>query len=214
MPLFTKKQFATMCDMPTNRLSIYIGRNKVQLTDDLIDSDLEINKYFLEKHAVNSVPQQQNPEKKPQAKSTKKDSQSNNSDASGTINTDPSQKSSLFALDQRLKVLEAKKREKEIELLNIKEQKLRGEAIPTDLVKIIFGQHFKSIGTTFKNATETIITNIGKKKALNVNEIAELRSVLNGILNDAISESIQESKKNIKNIVEEYSVKRGVGERA
>lgn len=51
MSLHTKKEFATLCGLTTNKLSVYHSRNKFLLTGDLIDDTLPQNKEFLIYHS-------------------------------------------------------------------------------------------------------------------------------------------------------------------
>jgi hypothetical protein len=201
MALHSKRQFAELCGIPTKTLAIYISRGKVSVFNDLIDDTSPENQYFL---ASKSIKSSENSNQ--QAVSAPKD-------AAKAHVIQPNIQEGIFALDQRLKVLEAKKKERELAILAIKEDKMRGEVIPSDLVKILFLQHFKTVGASFRNSIENVITNIAKRKSLNINEIAEIRADLNDIINSSIKSSIDESKKNISNIISEYSTKRGVGER-
>jgi len=50
-------------------------------------------------------------------------------------------------------------------------------------------------------------------KNLSREEVAHLRGQLVIVVNSAIDEGVKESKKSISNIVQEYSDKKGVGER-
>jgi len=49
MPLYTRKQFAELCDVTVNYLNVYIGRNKVILSGEYIDDSIPQNGYFLQK---------------------------------------------------------------------------------------------------------------------------------------------------------------------
>ena len=149
MALHTKRQFADLCGIPTRTLAIYIGRSKVVLTGDMIDDQLPENKYFLASRAMKSGESAAHQEQKEQVIVHK------------TVTAQPNIQEGIFALDQRIKVLEAKKKERELAILAIKEDKLKGEVIPSDLVKILFLQHFKAVGASFRNSIETIITGIG-----------------------------------------------------
>jgi hypothetical protein len=119
----------------------------------------------------------------------------------------------MQSLQKKKLVVEIKKKEREIALLKLREEKLNAIVIPTELVKVIFMQHSRSIATEFKNTIDGIITKIAKKKDLNLNEVAELRGELLSSINMAMDKSVVESKKSIGNIVKEFIEKKEVGER-
>lgn len=109
--------------------------------------------------------------------------------------------------------LDNEKKAYEIELLKVKLQKAQGEVLPTDLVSNVFAQHFKSITTAFYNGAENFISIIAKETGLSKEKTAKLRGELIEVVNQSVKEGIDSSKKSIKNLVQEYSEVRGVGER-
>jgi flavin-binding protein dodecin len=54
---------------------------------------------------------------------------------------------------------------------------------------------------------------MSKKKGFSAEEVADLRGSFRKIINSAVNEAVDSAKKQIKNIVSEYSERRGVGER-
>jgi hypothetical protein len=129
-------------------------------------------------------------------------------------NQNPLPKSSgdLYKLEQELKQQELEKKTVETRLLELKEQKMRGELIPTDLVKIIFAQHSKSMVTEFKNDIEGMLTIFSKKTGMNSNQVAEMRGQILEAINNAVAKSVDHSKKNLDAIVNEFVEVKGVGE--
>ena len=49
MPLYTRKDFAELCDVDKSYITVYIGRKKITLTGKMIDDSLPDNAYFLQK---------------------------------------------------------------------------------------------------------------------------------------------------------------------
>jgi hypothetical protein len=84
--------------------------------------------------------------------------------------------------------------------------------MPTDMVKIIFTQHTKSIVEEFKNAVDGILTKFSKRRDLDNAEVAEIRGELIKVINSATENAVKTSKKNIQNIISEYSETKEVGE--
>ncbi len=114
--------------------------------------------------------------------------------------------------DYQLKEIEIAKKKKETRLLGIKEAKALGLVIPTEIVKILFTQHSKSILTAFDNAIDRILTKISKVKKLTNIERSKFRGELKTELNLAVDKSIEQSKKSINKMVLEYTEVRGRGE--
>lgn len=117
------------------------------------------------------------------------------------------------SIDYQLKQTELLKKQQETRLLELKEQKTLGVLIPTEMVKILFTQHSKSILTAFDNSIDRILTKISKVKKLTNKERSKFRGELKTELNTAVDKSIDESKRNIKRMVFEYTEVRGRGER-
>lgn len=217
MALLSRKEFAEACFIDHRSLAVYITRKKVVLSGDKIDTDVDDNKYFLEKRreyakkknpsAVveaesdlnNRVIEQQKQEPQAQFEFPK--------EYDGTL-------SENFQLDSKMKRAAADTAEIQRDILHAKRMKMLGESIPTTLVKDLLLQHTKSIISAFKNAGETLIIKISKVKSLSLEETATLRADLIEITNVAAEEATQQSKNSVSQIVEDYSMSREVGERS
>lgn len=116
------------------------------------------------------------------------------------------------SLETQLKRIEIEKKQQETNLLKLKEQKTLGILIPTELVKILFTQHSKSILTEFDNSIDRVLTKIAKVKKLSNAERSRFRGELKTELNTAVDRAINESKRKIKKMVIEYTEVRGRGE--
>lgn len=213
MAFHSKKEFAELCGMVTNALSVYIKRGKVILSGEFVDGELLQNKEFLKKWSEKNGVKQPvaidiNPDIKTKEPKIDKPKRINNESDDGYASP-----GGLYALDKEKKTLDIEKTAEEIQLLKVKNEKARAVVVPTELVKALFSQHTKSILVEFSNSVDNIITKISKKKALSNNEVAEIRKELIEEINIAVDKSIDESKKNIKNLMNEYSEKKGVGER-
>lgn len=207
MALFSKKDFSLLCGLKTKDLAVYIKRGKVILSGDYIDDSLDANRSFVLKRKSSG----KNQEVKPEEPNISTPNYSSLTKVKSKISTEDGK--GLYALEKEKKALDIEKTTEEIALLQIKKEKQQGIVIPTDLVKIVFTQHSKSIVSSFHSAADTFLMQIAKKKGINRNEMAEFREELTNIINVAVEDSIKESKKQIKNIISEYSEKKGVGEK-
>ena len=118
-----------------------------------------------------------------------------------------------YNLDKQIKEAELEKKEQEIELNRLKIAKLSGEVIPTELVKNIFAQHFKSVTTAFHQGADNFIMTIAKMTGMNRDEMGKIRGQLIEIVNESVKEGVENSRESIRHLVREYGDKRGVGEK-
>lgn len=208
MALYTKKEFADICGVKTNYLSVPIKRGQIILTGDLIESNDAKNLAFYKKREKpNHQPEQIIPslneiETASPPKEIKLPPPSSKNNGSQNI----------YNLDIELKQADLLKKEVDTRLALLKEEKLMGISIPTELVKNVIANLSKSMISSFKDGADNFIIEISKRKSLTGTETAELRGVLVNIINTSSTHAILESKKSLKNIVSEFSDKKEVGE--
>lgn len=209
MALHSKKQFADLCGIATNNLSVQIGRGKVIVVNDLIDDTQEKNKAFLQKRISKNQPnlnQQTNT-------SVVLTENIINSQKNPIELIQPNENQSYTESERQLKYLDTLKRQAEIEKLSLDVAKKKGEVIPSELIKPVFLQHNQSIITEFKNVTDEIIRMFAKKKSLSVNEVAEITGELTSCINNAMNKATTATVNSIESIVNDFAEKKGVGER-
>lgn len=208
MALLSKKDFSDLCGIRTKMLSVYIQRGKVITDGDMIDDENEINRAFKTKR-LNSP--KKNIEVIPksnvtpilQSASPPKKAENEEFSRQNTIVTDRALKK--MDIDYEKKQKEIERLDQEMRLARLQEEKLLGKLIPTDMVKNLFAQHFKSVTLSFKQAADLIAVEFGKKAKIARNDQAELRGQLVTIINRAIEDGIIESKRSLTHIVHEYS---------
>ncbi len=215
MALLSRKQFAERCFINTRALSVYIARKKVVLSGDFIDTEVDDNRYFIEKSCVKyqkkggiipvsedkklneRVVEQIKDEVQPQFEFPEGD-------------TPISENSKL---DSKIKKASLEKTALDIQILQAKRDKITGESVPTVLVKTLIAHHSKSIIVAFQNGVDNILVAIAKRKGFDRTELGQLREEMIEIINTASTESVDISKKTLENIVQEYSQRKDVGER-
>lgn len=197
MARFTQKEFADECGVGTNYLSTYKRGGYINVSEDgTIDSEDPVNARFLEKRIGRAHRQKE----EQQAKEA----------------VDPITGGALpeYEESERLvKFWDSKKREKEVEKLQIEIDKKKGEVIPSELIIPLFLQHNKSIVTSFNNVCNAILTEYAKKKDFNPDELSDMRGRMIASINEGIRDAQNLTKTVVKSIIEEYADKRGVGER-
>lgn len=209
---------------------MYIGRNKIyEGADGLIDTSLPMNADFmnarLEKKKEKIIAEatsdpDQMPAPAPVRKKVKekkkevpKVSKKQIAILEAEADAEAQRATHRYNLEKQIKEAELEKKEQEIALNKLKIAKLSGEVIPTELVMMIFAQHFKSVTTAFHQGADNFIMTIAKMAGLKREDMATIRGQLIDIVNESVRDGIDESKKNVKNIVREYSERRGVGEK-
>lgn len=210
MALYKPVEFANICGLSRANISTYISRGKIIVTGKFIDDTIPQNRDFLEKQLL------KNGEKitvKPENTETTNKSDpviiEKNNSKKNAVGPDHS----LYELEKKIKEADLNKKHVDTRIQRLKEEKLLGTLIPAELVKILIAQHFKSVATSFSNAAESLVVAISKKKQLNKIEEADIKGELITILNKAVRDAVDASKKNVRNIQQEYSELRGVGER-
>ena len=220
MALHSKKDFAELCGLPTKNLATYIGRGKVVIGEgDLIDDKNSINKIFLaqrkskasEQQVINHIKKYPTAKEKEDPAIPPSSDDDEGDELGGRIHI--AGKMDTAKALEKLAYFRAEKTERETIRLDLDIQKKRGEVIPSDMVKPIFVRHNQFILTNFKNATDDILARFAKYKELEPEYVAELRGEMIAVINRAVADSVKMSIESVEDIVNEYKVKRGVGER-
>lgn len=217
MALYTMKEFADLCGLSLANLSTYKSRNKIELTDGKVDDQKDINASFL-KHQLSkkgklSTENTVKTTEIPDNTATSDQILTNKRNKSTAASSTETGNGSLHQLNIKKKALEIEKISEETELLKKKNEKMEGELIPTGIVTELLKLHFTSATNQFKNSIENILTEWTKRKDFTREELAELRGHLTGELNNSITKSVKESQRNLNKVLEEFSLRKGVGER-
>lgn len=206
MAFLSKKEFADKCGKTKSWLSVFIPRGKVVLSGEFIDDAIEPNKSFLKKWEVKKL-EHDTVEPAPVITAPEVNTTIPKIKKTGSS-------ASYDELEKRLKGLDADKREKEIEKLELQIAKLNGESIPTELAKMVMVQQSKSYIVFLKQTHENMITEIAAAAGLSSKATADLRIKNTALINKMVADVQAESKKMITNIVKTYSDTRGKGERS
>lgn len=221
MALHSRKQLAVICGLDYDKSSdrgkigMAITRGKIILSGDFIDDTISENARFIavyqaknenaeaikeqvesNEDSVSKSPAYKQPEKKQPVPNV----------------SAPKKGGDLFALDKLLKEQELEKKAAETRLLNLKESKIRGESMPTVLTQNLFMIHNQSVLTIQKDIIEDLFIEVAKEARLTGDQLARLRGKMTNTLNEGMVKAIAVTGKNIKSFMEEFSIKREVGE--
>lgn len=234
--LLTRKELAEIMKVEPNNLGVYIMRNKLILTDNLINvndlqnwnfiNDLLQKKISQGRLTVSDLPDflkikptektKKEPETILQIESDKKNVEFVEPKTKPKKEKKPKKNANeddSFTTAENTLALRNKKTALEISILSIKEQKLLGEVVPVELIKTIFSQFAHEIVNQFRNGCEDLITNFAKLKDCSTDEIAQMRLNLNDVINESNNKAVSNTKDNLDKIIEEFSIKKEVGER-
>jgi hypothetical protein len=212
MALLTKQEFADRCGIETKALSVYISRKKVIVGEnDLIDDRNDKNRVFLEKRQakavkLDDVPPQQIPREETWIDP---DLAENENDPYDISSIPP-----LLVSERLLKHLDTQKRTAEISLLRIKEEKIKGTVIPSELVQPIVLQHNQHILMEQKNSDEEMLAMFAHKYSISGEDVAYIRGEWVKRRNSAIKTATEGTIKSVEAIIKDFSEKRGAGDRS
>lgn len=225
MAFHSKKDFAGLCGLKTKELAVYIKRNKVVLSGDYIDDSIEVNRDFLLKYknrkAMRKVPISNRPEEKQdkpkspppniQDPEYQPDDDFNiTNDEGDEGSADPSK--SMYTLNKKRLKVEIAKKTRETEILKLREQKIKGEIVPIDIIKNLFSLHTQSIISAQKDGIEELLINLSGEMRLSSEQLGRLRGKMVDILNNAVDKAIIITQRSMKVVVKEFTVKKDVGE--
>lgn len=197
MALLNTPEFAAAAGVSKAYISQYKKRGIVVLgADGLYDTKELKNSIFLEKQIAKG-----RVNKKPDDAGTADDAVSSDHDKQQKPTTEkPAPNPELV----EYQALEKDKKKTDLEILRMKRDKMRGDVVPTDVVKQAVSRIFTGLLTGLKQGNENFLNEISKRANLSRNDLAELRQELGKILNHCIDEAVDSSKKELNNIVSEY----------
>lgn len=206
-----------MCGMTTGTLSTYASkaRRKVVYTNEYVDSSIEPNKSFLEKwQDKNYTPIIANSVKPEPVKQPRITRSPTLKEMSSEIEQEEeSEKEEVYGLDAKKLATQILKMEKEIEKLTLSNAKSQGEVVPVGLMDALFLQERQSILIESKNTLTDILAILAKRRDLTASERSDISAEFVDRLNETMKRAANTTEKAIHEIVAQFSIKRGKGER-
>ena len=216
MPLYSRPDFSKVIGMSTSNLSNYIKAKKVLLSGEFINTDLPQNKYWIEqRYQTLRRKKKQVTDDLIALAATSDPMEHIEEDQEGRprrgTKTEAAPTSDWTLLEIEKKQVDIERQKTQIDLNRLKIQKQEGELIPTELMKPIISQLAMSFVASFKQASENLITEIGHKKKMKADDIADIRSRLGFIINTASTNGVEDAKKQVSAIAEEVSEEAPIG---
>jgi hypothetical protein len=208
MALHSKKDFCKLCGIESKHISTLIKRNNIIETKDgyFDDADPVNNSFILKKQDKKQL----------NGKSEEAPAVELNNGVqkeSGGGKKGKQVGGTLYDLDVEKKGLEIEKLKVDTRLQELKEDKIKGEVVPIVIVKQIVNALTQSVLTSQKDFIEDMLINVSKEYRLSGTQLAKLRGKMVKGLNEGMDKAIDMTKRNVKSLVDEFSIKKEVGER-
>lgn len=218
MAFLTKKEFADRCGIKTSNLSNYEKRGKVVYTEDgRLNDQVEPNKSFLSdrkvkseikkedgKHLVNTRPPRPEEMEPRYIEKSRKEAVEKSDELE--------EKETFVELQRRKLVEQVEKLQNENRKLKLGNEKVVGNFVPIDQVKVIMIQLSESIHLAWENEMEERDNRLASKYKLERTEITELRADRNNAINITKERAIRNAKLMLRRLQNDTSDKREVGE--
>jgi hypothetical protein len=209
MALFRKAEFAAECGVSKAHVSMAIKRSKVVPNDDgMIDTDLGVNAAYKLKCREDQEKRVQ-PLAKPEGKPERKERAKKEKPArAAQPKLDPEVRKNITRKQEvELQEKEAKirKLEQEMRLSQMKEGKMAGKLIPTDLVASTIRQLMQSVTVSFSDGADALLNDVAKELKIDRQKMAGVRKKLKNVVNEAVSRAVSDAQKNVTNIIQEHS---------
>lgn len=198
-----KSDFAKMIGVVAAYVDTYVKRGRVVVLVDnpkMVDITDPTNADFARwvrenKKAKSTIPVEKKSIEIPKVQIERKISEPLTSEAEKTVNKIMIRKNEAD-LEKKLVDIEEKK---------LKNSKLRGETIPTKMVKDLIAQLSKSMISAYKDSAQQLLVEFSHRKKLSASEESEMNGELIKIINSSHDKAISEAKKQLEVIVSTVS---------
>jgi predicted transcriptional regulator len=203
----TISQFAEMVGVQPSYVSMYIKRGKIHSVDKKIDITNPTNVAFINNfRSKNENKQPKKTESKTVKKALSKKALSKTepiikTDYQSTNTNPPTDNYDIVSLDNQKKQEEINKKKLEVEKLKLTNARLRGEMIPTELVKNLITNFSASIIKSYREGSDRLLMEISHMKRLTLEEDALMKGELIKIINDSHDVAISETMKSLESIL-------------
>lgn len=208
MAIITVKELGKIVGKSHAWMITYRTKGRILCTEDnpdLLETREPKNLAFIKKWAPESSFAQEEPlEVGKKKKSRKKSDESDLPQVATPLDK--------FDIEVKKKAADLEKTQADIRILKLKEEKLRGEIVPIQIVKGIIEVMNRSVLTAMKDATDDMLLRISSEYRMPPEVLAKLRGQQIAVLNSAMEKAVGVAKKSVAMIAGEFSETRGVGE--
>jgi hypothetical protein len=198
MAIYKKGEFAKMCGIGASAVTNAINRGHLKDDNGRIDTSLPINyDYMMIARARNGLSDliHDNPNS---VLSKIKAAQSEPVEKKPASDSD-----GAYDLERKKKLADLEKKNVDIRIALLTEQRLKGESIPTQLVKELINQLSKSFLESYRDKSEQLVINISHKNKLSAERTAEMKGELIKAINRSHDDAITEAMTSLKSILQQ-----------
>lgn len=199
MPLYTKKKFAQLCGKSPAHVSTYISRGKIVVNGDHIDSDDPENFELMNKWRVQSGLEA--------IERTVPKSNETPAERTETTNDKPQKadRSEIAALNREKARAEIEYKKEKAHETRLKNAKLRGELIPTNMVVDLFAMLGHQFQMQYEIGANELAMEMAHKMKVSAEIRGEIGEKLVEIINKSHQRAVNEAKMAVKNIISSVS---------
>lgn len=211
MPLYSRSDFAKLCGKSRGYITQYVTRRKLIMSGDFIDTGEQqnfdmMNKWLAQKaeKEESEAPDIQQPSKQSPNKSVSDPEPPPPPRVPNTTQrVDPD--FTISALDRKKSEADLELKESKIRLSKLQEAKLRGDNIPTSMVRSVVSLLGQSFQGSYKNGAQKLLLDLAHEMKMTQEQEAKYKGKLTKLINESHANAIKEAKIGIKNIVDEVS---------
>lgn len=218
--IYNRYELCEAVSIPTNHLSVLLKRGNIIEVNGQIDTANPVNKKQIEKLLATKAQRDVKGAIDKKAKiivREKKTEAPNPVPIEKPFKPSPPVSDEAFtgATDLYLKqqLIDLKKKEVDTRIAELKEQKLKGQTIPIDVMEEAVSHLGKQLLTAYHLATGQILDEYSHRHRLTPEMRSEMEDRLMTILNYNHKQAIESATKTIQDAADLYSEKRGKGER-
>lgn len=197
MAIYKKSEFAKMCGIGPSAITNAINRGQLKDDNGRIDTSLPINyDYMMIARARNGLSDLV-PDNPSSVLSKIKAAQSEPVEKKTASDSD-----GAYDLERKKKLADLEKKNVDIRIALLTEQRLKGESIPTQLVRELINQLSKSFLESYRDKSEQLVINISHKNKLSAERTAEMKGELIKAINKSHDDAITEAITGLKSILQ------------
>jgi hypothetical protein len=207
MAILKVSEFAEKYGIKPPNIHTYKNRKKLIVTDGYIDEENPINKIFVDGRKTSAKVKPKGKEYKTVIPEPATNESETEAQAEKTKRITRAIKDPLYLEFQNTNKLRDQKLEEEIRLARIRNDRIEGRLIPTEMVKKVLGEVVSRYKAMLIQQTEQLLRDTMNELQAGNMKITEACSKLTDIANESSRRSLQEIKANINNIINEGVIK-------
>jgi len=202
MPLYSKKKFAQLCGKSPAHVSTNISRGKIEVSGDYIDTDIPENFELMNKWREQSGLDPIEPTAPTRDESASQAPKTSSTSESESSAPNKSETSKLNREKTRVEIEYKAEKAKETRLKNAK---LRGELIPTNMVVDLFAMLGHQFQMQYDIGASELVLELCHKLKISEEIRGEIGEKLTEIINNSHKRAVDEAKMAVRNIISSES---------